>query len=77
MKTISAGHFKARCLALLDGVAQTNEPIIVTNYGRPIAKLAPLDQKKDINQKPLKGSVTFFEDLISPTDEKWDVEKIW
>ncbi|MCH7676509.1 type II toxin-antitoxin system Phd/YefM family antitoxin, partial [candidate division KSB1 bacterium] len=38
MKTIQAGKFKAQCLALLDAVAQTNEPLVITKHGKPVAK---------------------------------------
>lgn len=39
-KTLSASAFKARCLALMDEVERTGEPIIITKYGRPVAQLA-------------------------------------
>lgn len=42
-RTIPAGEFKARCLALLDRVARTRESIVVTKRGRPVARLAPLE----------------------------------
>ena len=40
---IPAGEFKARCLQLMDRVARTREPIIITKRGRPVAKLVPPD----------------------------------
>ena len=48
MKTIQAGKFKAQCLALLDSVAKSHIPILVTKHGKPVAKVIPADQK-DIN----------------------------
>jgi len=33
--------FKATCLAVLDRVAQTREPILITRRGEPIARIIP------------------------------------
>ncbi|MEA3291000.1 MAG: type II toxin-antitoxin system Phd/YefM family antitoxin, partial [Pseudomonadota bacterium] len=38
---ISATDFKAKCLKLLDDVARTHEPVVVTKRGKPIAKVVP------------------------------------
>ena len=38
MRRISAADFKARCLALMDEVARTGEPIVVTKRWRPAAR---------------------------------------
>jgi prevent-host-death family protein len=75
MKSIQAGKFKAQCLALLDEVAQTNEPLIITKHGKPVAKLLPFDNKKDGNKTPLKGLATFIGDIISPLDDDWEAAK--
>ncbi len=72
MKTIQAGKFKAQCLALLDSVANSHIPILITKHGKPVAKVVPADPK-DINVlKPLKNSVAFLGDVIAPIDEKWE-----
>lgn len=49
VKTIPAGEFKQRCLALLDEVGASGEPILITKRGRPVAQLAPIspDQHAD------------------------------
>lgn len=74
MKTVSAGVFKTHCLALITEVAQSRESVVVTKYGKPVAKLVPFDSSKDIDEKPLRGSVTFLGDVISPIDEEWQAE---
>jgi len=68
---IAAGEFKARCLALLDEVAETGREIIVTKRGKPVAKLVPLAPKS------LLGSVKFIGDIISPAvdPEDWEVNR--
>ena len=39
-KTISAAKFKEQCLALIDQV--TEEGLVITKHGKPVAKLIPV-----------------------------------
>ncbi len=41
METISISKFKATCLAVLERVRQTGEPIQVTKFGKPVADVIP------------------------------------
>ena len=50
---IPAGEFKAKCLQLMDKVARTREPIVITKRGRPVAKLVPPDDQEP--HQPLFG----------------------
>lgn len=75
MKTIQAGKFKAQCFALLDEVARTNEPLIITKHGKPVAKLLPFDKEKDSTATPLKGLATFIGDIMSPIYDEWEAAK--
>ena len=75
MKTIQAGKFKAQCLALLDQVAQTNETLVITKHGKPVAKLLPFDTGKEGPETPLKGLATFVGDIISPIDDEWEAAR--
>lgn len=70
---ISASRFKARCLALLDEVAETKVPLVVTKRGRPVARLVPME---DAEEATLLGSVSYAreEDLLEPVDESWDAD---
>ena len=75
METIPAGKFKAQCLALLDEVAQTNESLIITKHGKPVAKLVPLDSEKDDTDAQLRHLATFVGDILSPIDDEWEATK--
>ena len=69
---VAAGQFKAQCLALLDEVASTGRPLVVTKRGRPVAEVVPVEPAK-----PLAGSVKILvseEEFIAPLDESWDIE---
>jgi len=69
-RQIKASEFKARCLALLDEVAQSHTSLVVTKHGKPVARLVPLDEAS-----PTLGSVTLLTeddaDYFS-TGERWD-----
>ena len=42
MRTMPAGEFKAKCLAVMDEVQATGQPVIVTKRGKPVARLTPV-----------------------------------
>ena len=63
-RKISASQFKAQCLALLDEVAETGQPLVVTKRGKPVARVEPMAPPES-----LEGSVTFLvsdEEFIAP-----------
>jgi prevent-host-death family protein len=72
MKTIPAGQFKVHCLSLLDEVAKTHESIVVTKYGKPMARLVPHTNASENAENPLKGSIVFEENIIAPVEVEWD-----
>ncbi len=42
---ISAVKFKATCLQLIDRVAKTGEPVVITKRGKVLARLVPHSDK--------------------------------
>ena len=52
-ETIPAGRFKQQCLALIDQVNRTKQPIVISKRGRPLAKLVPLDTDEEIEVRIL------------------------
>jgi prevent-host-death family protein len=40
-RTIAAGEFKAKCLALMDEVQTKRSPLTITKNGKPVACLVP------------------------------------
>ncbi len=41
METIAISKFKATCLAVLEKVRKTGEPVLVTRFGKPVAGVVP------------------------------------
>ena len=72
MRTIKASEFKAKCLKIMDEVAATGEPVLITKHGVPVAELGPARRKPETIIGALKGSVTYMGDIISPLDIRWD-----
>jgi len=72
MKTIAAAEFKARCLTLMEDVQKTRQPVVITKRGKPIAKLAPLDDTKDDFFDRLKGVFEVADDLDRDPPEPWN-----
>lgn len=72
---ISAEEFKAKCLKLIDQVAATHEPLIITRHGKPLAKLVPIeDETRQSMFGYMKGTVTITGDIVSPIDAEWSAE---
>ena len=55
--TIPAGEFKAKCLKLLDEVAEKRKPLVITKYGKPVAQVVPMPVKARDIVGSMKGSV--------------------
>ena len=54
-KTVAASEFKAKCLSLLDEVAETRQELVVTKRGKPVARVVPIKKPRS-----LIGSVEFL-----------------
>ncbi|WP_377290260.1 type II toxin-antitoxin system Phd/YefM family antitoxin [Rhizobium sp. SG2393] len=77
-KMIGAAEFKAKCLSLIDEVAETREPVIVTKRGKALAVLTPLPplQPSPSIVGALRGSVLRFDDPFAPVaDGDWDANR--
>jgi prevent-host-death family protein len=72
-RTIPAGTFKARCLAIMDEVASKREAVIITKRGKPVAKLVPVEKEKDDIFGFFKGKGKILGDIVSPafSPEEW------
>lgn len=69
---IGAGDFKAKCLKLLDDVAGSREPLIITKHGKAVAKLVPMPPETALFGA-MANSVKQESDIVSPLVNEWDV----
>jgi prevent-host-death family protein len=77
MKQIGASDFKARCLAILDDVAKTGEPVQVLKRGKVVARLIPAyDADVEHPQDSLAGTVTTLGDLLEPAVAEEDLDAV-
>ncbi len=68
---IGAGDFKARCLKLLDEVARTREPLVITKHGKAIARLVPVPPEQDLFGA-MAGTVHEVGDIVAPLENEWE-----
>jgi prevent-host-death family protein len=76
MKTVPAGEFKAQCLAIMDQVSHSGEPVLITKHGRPVAKLVPAEQSSDDIFGYMAGKVKIVGDIVGPITplEDWETK---
>ena len=63
---VSAADFKSRCLGIIDEVAATQEGVVITKRGKPLARLLPMEA---VACRSLRGSVTVTGDLLAPVEQ--------
>ena len=74
-RTIKASDFKAKCLKLIDEVADTNLEIVITKNGKPVAKLTPYREKPKTLFGIDRGRYKIIGDLDDAFDDvDWDAE---
>jgi prevent-host-death family protein len=69
VKRIAAANFKAECLRLLDEVASTRRPIIVTKRGKPVAKVVPVEEDAIDIFGRMAGTITICGDIVGPVED--------
>jgi prevent-host-death family protein len=76
MKKVGAGEFKAKCLKIMDDVAATREPVVITKNGRPVAKRVPAPEAPNF-LGCLVGLIEIKGDIESPVipAKDWEVTR--
>ena len=74
MKRMAEGEFKAKCLAVMDHVFQSGEPVLITKHGKPVAKLVPAEKPGDDIFGYLAGKAKIVGDIVGPVTplEDWE-----
>ena len=71
-RTIKASEFKAKCLKLMDKVAETGEEIVITKHGRPVSKLVPCRKKPESWFGRDRDIIRIHGDIVAPIDVEWE-----
>ena len=71
VQRISASQFKARCLGLMDAVASSGEPLVITKNGMPVAELHPCRGARRASPFGLHPGTQLLGDVVTPLDEPW------
>ena len=82
MRTMAAGEFKAKCLAVMDEVQATGQPVLITKRGKPVARLTPaVEEPAQESPEAIFGCLrdlfepgTDFDGLVEPfiPTEEWN-----
>lgn len=76
MREISATEFKAKCLHLMDEVAESGDEIIITKKGKPVVRMGPIRPARRKSLYGLfAGEMEILGDIMSPIDVEWDAMK--
>ena len=68
---IPATEFKAKCLKLMDTVARTGKPVVITKHGREVARLIHAQPEPESLFGYMRGTVRFKGDVAAPIREVW------
>jgi len=67
--------FKATCLAVLERVRKTGEPVLVTRFGHPVAEIvAPGAVKPARRFGSMVGTARILGDIVGPIGDEADWE---
>ena len=71
VRTIKASEFKAKCLKLMDEVAESGEEIVITKHGRPVSRLTPYREEPKTLFGRGKGMIEIHGDIVGPMPAEW------
>jgi antitoxin (DNA-binding transcriptional repressor) of toxin-antitoxin stability system len=76
MRTMPISKFKATCLATLERVRKTGQPLRVTRFGKPVADIVPPAPEPATKGwlGSMKGTAKIVGDITGPSSElaAWD-----
>jgi prevent-host-death family protein len=74
-RKINAAAFKARCLKLIDEVAESGEPITVTKRGKAKVQIIAVREKPKTLWGATKGTFKIVGDIVGPIDDDYDEDR--
>lgn len=76
MEEIAISKFKATCLAVIERVRKTGEPVRITRFGKPVAEIVPPSPPKNTGDwlGCMAGTAEIVGDIVD-TSGLWDPEE--
>jgi prevent-host-death family protein len=77
MVSMQISEFKATCLAVIERVRQTGQPVLITKHGDPVAELIPsrpqTKGKREGFLGSMRGTAEIVGDVLSPvlSEDEW------
>lgn len=71
-REMKASEFKAKCLKLMDEIAETGESVVITKNGKPVSRLVPYVDKPKTLFGIHRDSVEITGDVVSPVEVDWE-----
>jgi len=72
-KQIPITQFNAKCLGLLDQVAKSGQPLVITKRGKPLAKVTKAVADKRPLMGRMAGTAVEVSDIVYfDTSEDWE-----
>ena len=66
-----ASEFKAKCLIIIDEIAETGETVVVTKRGLPMVKVVPIEERPKSMYGVDNGKIKILGDIVSPMPPEW------
>ena len=78
-KTIAASAFQAQCLRIINELRDDGEPVTITNRGRPVAVLSPVQPEPETRSiiGAMEGTVLAYDNPFPPAADSsaWDATR--
>ena len=75
-KTIAASTFQANCLRIINEMREDGEPVTITNRGKPVAVLSPVQPEREVRSiiGAMKGTVLGYDNPFGSAvdSSEWD-----
>jgi prevent-host-death family protein len=73
-RIVKAAEFKAKCLELMDSVAESGGTIVITKRGKPVAQLSPVVSRPATLLGYKSEQIEFVGDVVAPVEVQWGPE---
>ncbi len=79
MEKIAISKFKATCLAVIERVRRTRQPVQITRFGKPVAQVVPSSPEAPAKFPwgCMAGTFKIHGDIVSPmgSEDDWEAAR--